>query len=228
MLEEKRSQFADAETRLKYKFRDGSLLETAFTHSTYANAHGTESNERLEYLGDSVLQLVVSELLYFQESDGGKGLSEGEMTTLRQTLVRKEALLAAAGRLELGKYLLAEGGAANVGDKTISSLFETVTAAIYLDGGYEAAKTFVLTNLENTDIRSTRNYKGLLQEWLQKRGCPHPDYEGTKTGKDNSPVFVCTARGGGAEAEGTGRSKVSAEQEAAKKLLEILSKNRES
>lgn len=89
--------FERLEKEIGYTFRDKALLKTAFVHSTYANAHGGEDNERLEFLGDSVLQLVVSEMLYFREKKG-KTLSEGEMTALRQALVRKEALLEEIGR----------------------------------------------------------------------------------------------------------------------------------
>ncbi len=101
--------FERLEKEIGYTFRDKALLKTAFVHSTYANAHGGEDNERLEFLGDSVLQLVVSEMLYFREKKG-KTLSEGEMTALRQALVRKEALLEAAEKLSLKNFLLVEGG----------------------------------------------------------------------------------------------------------------------
>lgn len=209
---------SEAEKRIGYVFKDKTLLRTAFTHSTYSNAHGGEDNERLEYLGDSVLQLVVSEELYFFRKNG-KLLKEGEMTSLRQMLVRKESLLQAAERLGLREFLLIEGGAANVGGKTVSSLFETVTAAVYLDGGYEAAKKFISDKLS---FRDERNYKGELQEFLQGRGEPPPEYESEKRGKDNEPSFVCRVKALGARAEGRGGSKVAAEQEAAKKLLEAL------
>lgn len=132
-------ELKESEKRIGYTFRNKELLITAFTHSTYANVHGGEDNERLEFLGDSVLQMVVSEALYFRK-EKDRALREGEMTVLRQMMVRKEALLDAVERLGLKDFLLIEGGAANVGDKTVSSLFETVTAAIYLDSGYRAAK----------------------------------------------------------------------------------------
>ena len=162
--------FERLEKEIGYTFRDKTLLKTAFVHSTYANAHGGEDNERLEFLGDSVLQLVVSEMLYFREKKG-KTLNEGEMTALRQALVRKEALLEAAEKLSLKNFLLVEGGEANVGGKTVSSLFETLSAAVYLDGGYEAAKRFILEHLA---VSRGENYKGELQEFLQKKGLPTP------------------------------------------------------
>ena len=216
-------ELKESEKRIGYTFRNKELLITAFTHSTYANVHGGEDNERLEFLGDSVLQMVVSEALYFRK-EKDRVLREGEMTVLRQMMVRKEALLDAVERLGLKDFLLIEGGEANVGDKTVSSLFETVTAAIYLDSGYRAAKKFISDNLV---FRVERNFKGELQELLQKRGEHTPQYVLEKEGKDNNPLFVCHATASGVQAEGSGRSKAAAEQAAAKELLEILTDKRE-
>lgn len=216
-------ELKESEKRIGYTFRNKELLITAFAHSTYANVHGGEDNERLEFLGDSVLQMVVSEALYFRK-EKDRALREGEMTVLRQMMVRKEALLDAVERLGLKDFLLIEGGAANVGDKTVSSLFETVTAAIYLDSGYRAAKKFISDNLV---FRVERNFKGELQELLQKRGEHTPRYVLEKEGKDNNPLFVCHATASGVQAEGSGKSKAAAEQAAAKKLLEILTDKRE-
>ena len=216
-------ELKESEKHIDYTFRNKELLITAFTHSTYANVHGGEDNERLEFLGDSVLQMVVSEALYFRK-EKDRVLREGEMTVLRQMMVRKEALLDAVERLGLKDFLLIEGGAANVGDKTVSSLFETVTAAIYLDSGYRAAKKFISDNLV---FRVERNFKGELQELLQKRGEHTPQYVLEKEGKDNNPLFVCHATASGVQAEGSGKSKAAAEQAAAKKLLEILTDKRE-
>ena len=216
-------ELKESEKRIGYTFRNKELLITAFTHSTYANVHGGEDNERLEFLGDSVLQMVVSEALYFRR-EKDRALHEGEMTVLRQMMVRKEALLDAVERLGLKDFLLIEGGEANVGDKTVSSLFETVTAAIYLDSGYRAAKKFISDNLV---FRVERNFKGELQELLQKRGEHTPQYVLEKEGKDNNPLFVCHATASGVQAEGSGKSKAAAEQAAAKKLLEILTDKRE-
>ena len=216
-------ELKESEKRIGYTFRNKELLITAFTHSTYANVHGGEDKERLECLGDSVLQMVVAEALYFRK-EKDRALREGEMTVLRQMMVRKEALLDAVERLGLKDFLLIEGGAANVGDKTVSSLFETVTAAIYLDSGYRAAKKFISDNLV---FRVERNFKGELQELLQKRGEHTPRYVLEKEGKDNNPLFVCHATASGVQAEGSGKSKAAAEQAAAKKLLEILTDKRE-
>ena len=208
--------FAEAERKIGYVFKDKELLTLAFTHSTYSNVHGGENNERLEYLGDAVLQLVVSELLYACEENGRK-FTEGEMTESRQRLVNQKALSAVVEKMGLKEYLLFEGGA--------SSLFETVAAAIYLDGGFEAAKKFVSRHLQ---LSREENYIGKLQIWLQKRGKPIPDYgEAQKSGADHAPVWTVTARADGAEATGTGKNITAAQQEAAKKLLSILSRRKD-
>ena len=210
--------YADLEKKLGYQFKDKALLKEAFTHSTYANMHGGKDNERMEYLGDAVLQLVVTEWQYF---DNAKA-EEGELTRQRQKYVCGDALDEAVRGLGLEKYLLLEGGRANVGKKTVSSLFETVVAAIYLDGGYEPAKTFIVKHgrLETEEIPT--NYKGELQESLQRRGLELPKYQAEKTGKDNAPVFTAVATAEGESASGQGGSKKEAEQFAAKALIEKL------
>lgn len=203
------------EKKLGYQFKDKSLLKAAFTHSSYANAHGGESNERLEYLGDSVLQLLVSEAQYLQREKK----SEGEMTRRRQELVREAALLSAVEKMEIAEHLLAEGGSANIGKKTLSSLYESVLAAVYLDGGYEAAKAFFHRHALQGE---NENYKGELQELLQKQKKFPPEYSFQKKGPDDSPSFLCLVRAEGLTGEGTGGSKRSAEQAAAKALLDKL------
>ena len=152
--------YAEIENKIGYTFKDKSLLKEAFTHSTYANAFGCKDNERMEYLGDAVLQLVVTEWQYgrYQKAD------EGAMTRGRQKLVCEEALLDAVRDLGLEKYLLVSGSRANVGKKTVSSLFETVIAAIYLDGGYAPAKDFILKFGLDHIKPQEQNAKGALQE----------------------------------------------------------------
>lgn len=206
----------EIEEKIGYVFRDKELLKTAFTHSSYVNGRGGESNERLEFLGDAVLQLAVTEDLY-QRADRP---DEGEMTRLRQELVSGEALLRESERLGLKEYLLYSGGEANIGEKTLSSLFETVTAAVYLDGGYAAAKRFVADNLV---FRERKNRKGELQIFLQKRGKDLPKYEiVSKTGADNAPEFTCRATAEGKSAFGKGGRKSEAEAEAAEALFKLL------
>ncbi len=210
--------FDEIEEKIGYEFKNKELLKEAFTHSTYANAYGGKDNERIEYLGDAVLQLVVTEWQYAR----GKR-AEGELTRERQKHVCEEALDEDVRALGLEKYLLVSGGRANVGKKTVSSLFETVVGAIYLDGGYAPAREFILKNgrLEKESIPV--NHKGELQEFLQKRGEMPPRYETEKSGKDNAPVFQATVTAMGKSAQGVGRSKKEAEQEAAEALLNLLS-----
>lgn len=210
----------EIENKIGYSFQNKALLEEAFTHSTYANAHGGKDNERLEYLGDAVLQLIVTEWQYLRD----RTAQEGELTYERQKLVCEEALDEAVQALGIQDYLLIEGGRSNVGRKTVSSLFETVVAAIYLDGGYEAAKTFILRHGKLEEQLQPKNYKGELQELLQKRGGQVPNYSVQKSGKDNAPVFEATVSALGKSAVGKGGSKKEAEQAAANALLDKLSK----
>lgn len=210
--------FEEIEEKIGYAFRRKELLKEAFTHSTYANAYGGRDNERMEYLGDAVLQLVVTEWQYARN----KRAEEGELTRERQRYVCEDALDEAVRSLGLQKYLLASGGRANVGKKTISSLFETVVAAIYLDGGYEPVKSFILGHGRLESEITPVNYKGAVQELLQKRGAEPPRYETEKSGKDNAPVFRASATAMGITTQGEGGSKKEAEQEAARALLDKL------
>ena len=210
--------FAEIENKIGYVFQDKALLLEAFTHSTYANLHGGKDNERMEYLGDAVLQLVVTEWQYLRDARA----EEGQLTFERQKFVCEDALDEAVRDLGLQKYLLVAGSRANVGKKTISSLFETVIAAIYLDGGYVPAKDFILKHGNLQAQEQPKNHKGDLQEWLQGRGEQTPMYQTKKTGKDNAPVFSATASAMGEYAVGEGGSKKEAEQQAAKRLLDKL------
>lgn len=206
------------EEKIDYRFRDKDLLIEAFTHSTYANTHGGKDNERMEYLGDAVLQMVITEWQYARD----KRADEGDLTKERQKLVCEDALYQAVLSLGVQEWLRFSGGRANVGKKTISSLFETIIAAIYLDGGYADAKRFILRFGLGKESECEKNAKGELQEFLQKRGEAMPVYVTEKQGKDNEPVFYATVTACGKSAQGVGKSKRLAEQEAADKLLDIL------
>ncbi len=206
--------YSEVEEKLGYTFQDKGLLKQAFTHSTYANLRGGEDNERLEYLGDSVLQLVVTEWQYARDRR-----SEGKLSDERQKLVCRAALDTAVDGLGIYSYLLLSGGEQNVGDKTKSNLFEAVVAAIYLDGGYAAAKRFILDHGNIQSVKERQNYKGILQEFLQARGEQPPVYASEKEGKDHAPLFRCTASAMGATAEGSGRNMKEAESLAASRLL---------
>lgn len=209
--------FQEIENKIGYVFRNKALLKTAFTHSTYANQTGEKDNERLEYLGDAVLQLIVTERQFLSSS-----ANEGELTKDRQKLVCEDSLYNVIKALGLENYLLISGGKSNVGKKTISSIYETALAAIYLDGGYESAKAFVDKTLFFAQSACEENPKGDLQEFLQGKGWDLPVYESEKKGKDNAPTFVCKVSAQGKTAYGEGGSKRQAEQNAAKALLKAL------
>ena len=203
------------EKKLGYTFRNKNLLKTAFTHVSYANRYGERSNERLEYLGDSVLQLVITEWQFREEPNA----SEGKLSSKRQNLVCKNALDSAVDGLGVWEHLLAVGTEYNVKGKAKSSLFEAIVAAIYLDGGYKAAKKFILEHGNVHYNVQEGNPKGELKEFLEKRGLEEPRYEVEKTGKDNAPHFHCTVSAMGESAKGEGRTKKEAESTAAARLL---------
>ena len=210
----------EIEEKIGYTFRNKSLLKEALTHSSYAHTHGGRDNERLEYLGDSVLQLVVTEWQFLRDEKA----SEGKMTAERQKLVREEALISAVQALDLDKYLLKTVGKQKISDKTVSSIFEAVVAAIYLDGGYKAAKKFVLEHGNLNAANVSVNHKGELQEFLAKFG-EEPIYSNpVKTGKDDSPIFYCSVSAMGESADGEGKTIKQAQSTAAARLLWELQK----
>ncbi len=203
-------RLAAAEAVLGYCFRDKTLLLTALTHSTYANLHRTESNERLEFLGDSVLQLAVTEDLYRTVRK-----DEGKLTELRQQYVSRPALERAEDGLGLMRFLRHCAEESALEGKTRSNLFEAAVGAIYLDGGYGEAKKF----LEHHLVRAEReDYKSLLQEFVQSRAKTPPVYTVTQS----ESGFKCRAEALGTSASGEGKSKKAAETDAAKKLYLIL------
>lgn len=206
--------WAEAERRLGYTFADRRLLETCFTHVSYASEHGCASNERLEFLGDAVLDFLVADELY-----AAGGASEGEMTARRIRYVAAQPLAEAVRRAGLDAFLLHVGAP---GEKAVSSLFEALTAGIYLDGGLDAARAFVRAKLL-VAADSEPNYKGDLQEWLQARGLPTAAYETlSREGATHAPLFTVRAAGGGESAVGRGGSLRAAQKDAAKKLLDRL------
>ncbi|MDE7158920.1 MAG: hypothetical protein K2N74_05020 [Clostridiales bacterium] len=202
----------EAETAIGYRFRDEKILKRCFTHSSYSNLTGEESNERLEFLGDSVLQLFVTHLLF--ERNPHK--QEGDLTEQRQKYVSQEALTSSEKKAGLMRFLRYSGGEDNVGGKTPSNLFEAVIAGIYLDGGYDSAKQFMGKFLTETD---TVNYKNKLQELVQPIAHETPVY----TGAEKEGKYTCTVTALGKSAEAVGENKKAAEKEAAKKLYQILS-----
>lgn len=213
---------AEIEKKIGYTFEDKALLQEAFTHASFVNRRGGKNNERLEYLGDSVLQLVVTEWQYKRDEQA----TEGVLTKRRQKIVCKDALDSAVDALGVYGYLRYEGKEENLKGKAKSSLFEAIVAAIYLDGGMAAAEQFIFryANLKITD--EIENPKGSLQEFLQAHGKPLPVYFNfEKSGADNAPVFRCEVTAMGERARGEGRTKKEAETTAAARLLwELQSK----
>jgi len=197
-----------------YEFRDKNFLITAFTHVSYSNEFGGENNEKLEFLGDSILNFVVAEKLFYF------GVDEGQMTLKRALLVSREPLKIAVERLDilkfyrLGKSLEPE----SLSTKFVSNLFETIVAAIYLDGGIKEAKKFILKNLVLNDVES--DSKSRLQEILQKAK-KVARYE-CETVAVNPPVFRAKVIvDGKVLAIGEGRKKRDAEKAAAKAALRL-------
>lgn len=160
------TQLSEIENIIGYTFKNKSLLETAFTHSSYSNEHVAESNEKLEFLGDSVLNFVVAELLYLTSIE-----DEGAMTVSRASVVSREPLAAAVEKLGLMKYLRTGVGVqktTNLSTKFQSNIFEAVLGAVYLDGGMESAKHFVYSHLgKEIAFGKANDYKSKLQEYKQ-------------------------------------------------------------
>ena len=222
----------ELEKKLNYTFRNQELLREALNHSSYANEHrsqGLGSNERLEFLGDSVLGFVTAEFLFCQHPD----LPEGDLTRIRAALVCEGSLVEVAQCLELGAYLkLGKGEEAGGGRQRPSILAdatESVFAAVYLDGGMEAARALihrVLLDKEQEEAveERRRDYKTELQELVQRRSNQTLHYEMIgATGPDHARQFTCAVLLNGETAgTGTGRSKKEAEQSAARAALQAL------
>jgi ribonuclease III len=213
------------EERIGYKFKDRALLESALTHiSALKGGNRANSYQRLEFLGDHVLGLVISDLLFrgFPRAD------EGELSRRLADLVRKETCAEIARNIELGTAVRLGSSEANAGGRKrpaiLADVCEALIGAVYLDGGYAAAEGMV-ERLWQERMRATaqpqRDPKTVLQEWAQARGLPTPTYrEVARTGPDHSPEFrVAVQLPSFAPAEGSGRSKRVAEQAAAAAML---------
>ena len=219
------------EERLGYSFRNRALLETALTHSSYANenrASGIVCNERLEFLGDSVLGVTVADFLYRHFPD----MPEGRMTRLRAELVCEQSLHRVALELHLGDYLrLGKGEEHNGGRKRASILsdaVEAVIAAMYLDAGMETAAGFIhrclLDDVRAIETPTFTDYKTSLQELVQRHSGQVLSYELVgEEGPDNAKTFrVQVCLNGDPIGRGIGRTKKEAEQTAAANALEAL------
>lgn len=216
--------------RIGYTFKDAGILKVALTHSSYSNEHRNvkiEYNERMEFLGDAVLELTTSEYLY-----GLKPLmQEGQMTRQRASIVCEPTLALCAEEIELGEYLLLGKGEEQTGGRkrasVVSDALEALIGAIYLDGGFESAKAFIyrfiLTDLENKQLFT--DSKTILQEMIQSSGQKHVlCYRVVnEEGPDHNKVYTVAACIDNDEAgRGTGKTKKAAEQNAAyRALLEL-------
>lgn len=217
----------DFELKIGYNFKNIELLKTAFTHTSYANERKISSNEKLEFLGDAILEFVVSDYLYANY----KKLKEGEMTKVRATVVCEESLHQVALKyhfddlLYLGKGEKISGG--NHKKAILADSVEAVIAAIFLDSGLEEAKKFILENLKEAIEQASKSvgqkdYKTVLQEKLQKHGTVHIEYSIIKEeGPDHDKTFVAEVKCNGNQlAVGQGNTKKQAEMEAARVALE--------
>ena len=223
----------DLEKAIGYQFRDLSLLQNALAHSSYANErwhNSLMSNERLEFLGDSVLGMLVANYLYRTFPNR----PEGELTRMRADMVCERTLARVAGQLELGKHLLLgkgeEQGGGRSRDSILADAVESVIAACYLDGGMEAAKAFVekfILVTVPTQKMNNADYKTALQELVQQKKNQTLSYRLVgESGPDHDKKFeVELTLNGTVVGTGTGSSKKRAEQQAAQAALNKLYPN---
>jgi len=225
------SDLVALQSRLGYTFRDENLLRVALTHPSVAHEQGVpvEHNQRLEFLGDAVLQLVITHELYAKFSE----FDEGPLTKARAELVNRRTLAVQGREVGLGGSLILSRGEEMHGGRerpsALADAYEALVGAMYLDGGFEVARDFILREFgaafgELDVIPILENPKGELQELLQSRSPEAPQYHViSSSGPDHDRVFECTVHHGGAElARGCGKSKKAAESEAALAALKRL------
>jgi ribonuclease-3 len=228
-----RDEFEGLQRSIEYRFRDRGLLEHALTHTSRANedaSGGVTDNESLEFLGDAVLGFIVADLLFREFPE----LNEGQKSKMKASLVSTAALARQAERLGLGQHLLLGRGEEKTGGRLkhalLADAYEALLAAIYLDGGIEQARAFVAREFAPLveDLRrhghAGHDHKSALQEYLQSRDLPLPEYRLTgAVGPDHRKQFQVEVRvGAEALAEAAGSSKKEAEQEAARAAIEKL------
>ena len=220
----------DLETAIGYRFQNITLLQNALTHSSYANEcwhDSLKSNERLEFLGDSILGMIVAEYLYKTFPDR----PEGELTRMRADMVCEASLAGIAEQLGLGKHLMLGNGEEQSGgrsrDSILADAVESVIAASFLDGGMAAAegliRRFVLCNVPSAKMRNA-DYKTALQELVQQKKNQVLTYTLTgESGPDHDKHFTVEVQlNGQVVGQGEGSSKKRAEQDAAHKAIEAL------
>lgn len=221
----------DFQNLIQYTFKNTELLNEALTHSSYANERRDKQikcNERLEFLGDAVLSIVVADYIYKTFTE----LPEGELTKLRATLVCEKTLYKFGKSINLGNFLHLSRGEKNGGGadrpSIVSDAFEAVIAAIYLDGGFEPAKKhilrFIIPEINNQNKKPFKDYKTTLQEIVQKNpGEILEYYMVSESGPDHDKHFVFEVHlNSNVIGKGGGRSKKEAEQNAAREALELM------
>ncbi len=219
--------------RTGYRIRNQNYFKQALIHRSYLQLLGSgslKSNERLEFLGDAVLNFLVAEHLFYRFRDA----AEGKLTKIRSQLVKRRALVESARRIHLREFLLLSPSATqslNTGsDSILADAFEALVAAVYLDGGYQAARDFVRRNLvaafDSTRLTKDDNFKSQLLEFSQAHSFGIPKYETIKEeGPDHNPVFTVEVSIGGVSwGRGHGPNKKAAEQRAAHQALERFEK----
>lgn len=217
------------EKKIGYTFHNKKLLETALTHSSYANEHKCESYERLEFLGDSVLGFVTAEFLFRHYAS----LPEGQLTKTRAALVCEKSLCGFSRSLEVGSFLRLSHGEMHSGGRERASIladvFESTTAAIYLDSGdLDQARTFILRFIapaaKSRSGKAFKDYKTTLQEIIQQNPEEQLEYVLTgESGPDHEKHFTVEVHlNSNVIGKGGGRSKKEAEQQAAREALELM------
>ena len=213
---------SNLENKLQVFFSNRNLLRQALTHRSFSS----KNNERLEFLGDALLQAFSSILIY----DNYPELSEGDLSRIRASVVREKTLADLARRFDLGEYLFLGQGEKKTGgyrrDSILSDALEAVIAAIYLDKGIDICRNFIKTNFiryvkQNSDPQRLKDAKTRLQEYLQSRSLALPHYEMSSSGPAHDLVFYIRATSGDFVAEASASNRKTAEQIAAQKLLDF-------
>lgn len=223
------ADLAELEEKIGYKFGKREYLRRAMTHSSYSGGKNNGSNERLEFLGDSVLQITVSQYLFTNMTT----VPEGRLTKLRASIVCENSLYNFANRIELGKYILLGKGEEMTGGRTRRSIladaFEAMIAAVYLDGGMDAAMAMIMRFVPSIEaLKSGKvklgDYKTVLQEIIQKNPEEKISYEVIESsGEQHKKHFTAQVLlNGQVIGKGSGLSKKEAEQEAAKEAVSLM------
>ncbi len=230
------------ETRIGYEFKDKDILIKALSHKSQANERRRKAdpkasvihNERLEFLGDAVLQLVISDILW----DRNRGADEGKLSKMRSALVNEQCLAEIARKIDLGQHILLGKGEINTGGREKNSIlacaYEALLGALYVEGGLEVVygvidKQFLEQFQNIEELVVTHDYKSLLQEKVQGGYRRPPLYRVEKEeGPDHDKIFDVVVSVGRLKASGRGRNKKEAEQSAARSLLKVLDRDEKS